>query len=111
MQALKGLKDDEAVLIMDPLLKRNRAAIEVAEKILKLASQCLAPTRATRPSMKDCAEKLWAIRREMKETMIWSSPSVSSSSSAAHSFMGRDSDRYALPRIEDNENSTELLSP
>ncbi|KAL1193147.1 Calmodulin-binding receptor-like cytoplasmic kinase 1 [Cardamine amara subsp. amara] len=109
--ALKGLKDDEAVLIMDPLLKRNRAAIEVAEKMLKLASQCLAPTRVTRPAMKDCAEKLWGIRREMKETMICSSPSVSSSSSAGHSFMARDSDRYALPRIEDNENTTELLSP
>lgn len=112
MQALRRLKDDEAVLIMDPFLKRNRATIEVAEKMLRLASECVAPTRATRPAMKDIAEKLWAIRREMKETMICSSASNSSScSSATHSFIGRDSDRYALPRIEDNENSIELVSP
>ncbi|EFH61929.1 hypothetical protein ARALYDRAFT_319178 [Arabidopsis lyrata subsp. lyrata] len=109
--ALRRLKDDEAVLIMDPFLKRNRAAIEVAEKMLRLASECLAPTRATRPAMKDIAEKLWAIRREMKETMICSSASNSSCSSTTHSFIGRDSDRFALPRIEDNENSIELLSP
>lgn len=112
MQALKRLKDDEAVLVMDPLLKRNRAVIEVAEKMLRLASECVAPTRATRPAMKGCAEKLWAIRREMKESMLCSSASVSSSSSATHSFVGRDLDRYALPRIiDDDENSTVLLSP
>lgn len=111
MQALKRLNGDEAVLVMDPLLKRNRAAIEVAEKMLRLASECVAPTRATRPAMKGCVEKLWAIRREMKETMLCSSASVSSSSSATRSFVGRDSDRYALRRIIDDENSTELLSP
>lgn len=111
MQALKRLKDDEVVLVMDPLLKRNRAAIEVAEKMLRLASECVAPTRGTRPAMKDCVEKLWGIRREMKETMLCSSASVSSSSSATHSFVGRDSDRFALPRIVDDENTTELVSP
>ncbi|XP_010454543.1 PREDICTED: calmodulin-binding receptor-like cytoplasmic kinase 1 [Camelina sativa] len=109
--ALRRLKEDEAVLIMDPFLKRNRAAIEVAEKMLRLASECLAPTRATRPAMKGIAEKLWDIRREMKETVLSSSASNSSCSSATHSFIDRDSDRYALPRIEDNENSIELLSP
>ncbi|XP_024012711.1 calmodulin-binding receptor-like cytoplasmic kinase 1 isoform X1 [Eutrema salsugineum] len=105
--ALRRLKNDEAVLVMDPLLKRNRAAIEVAEKMLRLASECVSQTRGTRPSMKECVEKLWAIRREMKETMICSSASVSSSSSATHSFVGRDSDRFALPRIIDDEKSTE----
>ncbi|CAH2069475.1 unnamed protein product [Thlaspi arvense] len=109
--ALRKLKDDEAVLVMDPLLKRNRAAIEVAEKMLKLASECVTQTRATRPGMKGCVEKLWGMRREMKETVICSSASVSSSSSATHSFVGRDSDRYVLPRIIDDENSTVLLSP
>ncbi|EOA12513.1 hypothetical protein CARUB_v10026336mg [Capsella rubella] len=109
--ALRRLNEDEAVLIMDPFLKRNRAAIEVAEKMLSLASECLAPTRATRPAMKVIAEKLWAIRREMKETVVSSSASNSSCSSATHSFIGRESDRYALPRIEDNENSIQLLSP
>ncbi|KAG2299837.1 hypothetical protein Bca52824_036309 [Brassica carinata] len=109
--ALSRLKDGETVLVMDPLLKRNRAAIEVAEKMLILARECVGPTRGTRPSMKECVEKLWGIRRDMKETILVSSPSVSSSSSATHSFVGRDSDRYALPKIIDDENSTVLLSP
>ncbi|XP_013716552.2 calmodulin-binding receptor-like cytoplasmic kinase 1 isoform X2 [Brassica napus] len=109
--ALSRLKDGETVLVMDPLLKRNRAAIEVAEKMLRLARECVGPTRGTRPAMKECVEKLWGIRRDMKETILVSSPSVSSSSSATHSFVGRDSDRYALPKIIDDENSTELLSP
>lgn len=111
MKALSRLKDGETVLVMDPLLKRNRAAIEVAEKMLRLARECVGPTRGTRPAMKECVEKLWGIRRDMKETILVSSPSVSSSSSATHSFAGRDSDRYALPKIIDDENSTELLSP
>uniref|UniRef100_A0A1J3IKX1 non-specific serine/threonine protein kinase n=1 Tax=Noccaea caerulescens TaxID=107243 RepID=A0A1J3IKX1_NOCCA len=105
--ALKRLNDEEVVLVMDPFVKRNRAAIEVAEKMLRLASECVAPTRGTRPSMKDCVEKLWGIRREKKETRLCSSASASSSSSATHSFVGRDSDRFALPRIVDDENTTQ----
>lgn len=67
MQALQRLKGGEVVLAMDPKLRRNPTALMVVEKVLKLARQCLAPTRQLRPSMKRCAEILWRIRKDYHE--------------------------------------------
>ncbi|CAA3008896.1 calmodulin-binding receptor-like cytoplasmic kinase 1 [Olea europaea subsp. europaea] len=78
--ALKRLKDGEAVVAMDPNLRRNGGSIQAVEKVLKLARQCLAPSRQSRPSMRICAEVLWGIRKELRE--------ISSLSSAASFHSG-----------------------
>lgn len=65
--AMQRLKGGEVVLAMDPKLRRNPASLMVIEKVLRLARQCLAPTRQSRPSMKRCAEILWRIRKDYHE--------------------------------------------
>ncbi|KAJ9565315.1 hypothetical protein OSB04_001281 [Centaurea solstitialis] len=65
--AMQRLKGGEVVLAMDPKLRRNPASMMVVEKVLRLARQCLAPTRQSRPSMKRCAEILWRIRKDYHE--------------------------------------------
>lgn len=80
VQALKRLKDGEAVVAMDPNLRRNGGSIQAVERVLKLARQCLAPSRQSRPSMRICAEVLWGIRKELRE--------ISSLSSAASFHSG-----------------------
>ncbi|KAL0457641.1 UNVERIFIED_CONTAM: Calmodulin-binding receptor-like cytoplasmic kinase [Sesamum latifolium] len=54
--ALQKLKDGEVVVAMDPGLRRSLASIQAVESVLKLACQCLSPSR---PSMRRCAEILW----------------------------------------------------
>lgn len=79
MQALQKLKEGEAVIAMDPRLRRTSASTVAMESILKLARRCLDPLRPSRPSMKDCSEKLWGIRKEYRDRLL------SSSCSALHS--------------------------
>lgn len=77
MQALKKLKDREVAVAMDPRLRRNPASNQAVEKVLKLARQCLAPSRQARPSMKRCVEVLWEIRKEFKDISIAHAASTS----------------------------------
>ncbi|XP_020216396.1 calmodulin-binding receptor-like cytoplasmic kinase 2 [Cajanus cajan] len=65
--AMQMLKQGESVIAMDPRLRRNPASNKAVEKVLKIAFQCLAPSRRSRPSMKSCAEVLWDIRKDFKE--------------------------------------------
>ncbi|XP_004294246.1 PREDICTED: calmodulin-binding receptor-like cytoplasmic kinase 2 [Fragaria vesca subsp. vesca] len=65
--AFQTLKRGEAVLVMDPRLRRNAASTMAMEKILRLAHECLAPLRQSRPSMKKCGEVLWGIRKEYRQ--------------------------------------------
>ncbi|KAI7729692.1 hypothetical protein M8C21_000980, partial [Ambrosia artemisiifolia] len=67
IDALQRLKGGEVVLAMDPKLRRNPASMMVIEKVLRLARQCVAPTKQYRPSMKKCAEILWKIRKDYHE--------------------------------------------
>lgn len=64
---MSKLKEGMPVLAMDPRLNRTPASIEVVKKVLELARKCTGPVRQSRPSMKECVEALWAIRKEMKE--------------------------------------------
>ncbi|GMP49174.1 hypothetical protein CsSME_00016238 [Camellia sinensis var. sinensis] len=65
--ALQRLKEGAAVVAMDPRLRRSPASLMVVEKILKLARHCLAPQRPSRPSMKQCCEVLWGIRKDFRD--------------------------------------------
>ncbi|KAI3733062.1 hypothetical protein L1987_64279 [Smallanthus sonchifolius] len=67
LQALQRLKGGEVVMAMDPKLKRNPASLMVVEKVLRLARKCVAPKRQSRPSMMQCAEILWRIRKDYHE--------------------------------------------
>ncbi|CAK9134390.1 unnamed protein product [Ilex paraguariensis] len=65
--AMKKFAHGDAILILDPKLERTAANSLALEKILELASQCLAPHRQNRPTMKKCAEILWSIRKDYRE--------------------------------------------
>ncbi|KAF9687839.1 hypothetical protein SADUNF_Sadunf02G0134900 [Salix dunnii] len=67
IQAIKKFAEGNAIVILDPKLERSAANNLALEKILELASQCLAPGRQSRPSMRKCAEILWSIRKDYKE--------------------------------------------
>ncbi|KAJ0817325.1 putative protein kinase RLK-Pelle-RLCK-IV family [Helianthus annuus] len=53
--------NDETMDLVDPQMKEAVDA-KIFKKMLNLAFQCAAPTRADRPDMKSVAERLWAIR-------------------------------------------------
>ncbi|CAH1426530.1 unnamed protein product [Lactuca virosa] len=53
----------EAMDLVDPQM-REAVDEEIFEKMLSLAFQCAAPTRADRPDMKTVGEQLWAIRMD-----------------------------------------------
>lgn len=63
---MQRLKEGDAIFVMDPLLRRSPGSTMTLEKVLKLARQCLAPSKQSRPSMKECCEVLWGIRKDLK---------------------------------------------
>ncbi|KAG5064076.1 hypothetical protein JHK85_005259 [Glycine max] len=65
--AMKMLKQGDAVFAMDPRLRRNSASIKAVKQVLKLALQCIAPSKQSRPPMKNCAEVLWDIRKSFRD--------------------------------------------
>lgn len=101
--AMQKLKAGDAVLTMDWQIRRSPASVTATEKILKLARQCLAPSRHSRPSMRKCAEVLWGIRKEFRE--IAASPLPSTSHHSAN-FPTRDvrDHRQTSFGIEDSDN-------
>lgn len=68
MQAMKKFSEGDATLTLDIRLERSAANIWATEQILGLALQCLAAHRHDRPAMKKCAETLWSIRKDYKES-------------------------------------------
>lgn len=71
------LKQGEAVIAMDPRLQRSSASNKAVQKVLNLAFQCLAPVKRLRPSMKNCAEVLWEIRKDYRDRVFSHPPPVS----------------------------------
>ncbi|GAB2285774.1 hypothetical protein Dimus_020211 [Dionaea muscipula] len=65
--AMQKLREGDVVVALDPRVRRTPASVTATEDILKLAYQCLLPTKQPRPSMKKCAEVLWTIRKEFKD--------------------------------------------
>ncbi|CAK9164249.1 unnamed protein product [Ilex paraguariensis] len=103
--AMQKLKGGDAILTMDPRLRRNPASVQAVENVLKLARHCLAPSRHSRPSMRKCAEVLWKIRKDFREKTL------SHAACASHhsvNVVERDArqDRKTLFGIEDSESYT-----
>lgn len=90
MQAMQKLKEGNAVFAMDPRLRRSPSSIMVMEKILKLAQECLASVRQSRPSMKKCAEVLWGIRKDFREQASSPAPAPAPTSHHSASYPHRD---------------------
>nr|XP_043623707.1 calmodulin-binding receptor-like cytoplasmic kinase 3 [Erigeron canadensis] len=59
--AFEKYNKGEAMDLLDPLMKES-VNEKIFKKMLNLAFQCAAPTRADRPDMKSVGEQLWAIR-------------------------------------------------
>ncbi|OAY62266.1 calmodulin-binding receptor-like cytoplasmic kinase 2 isoform X2 [Manihot esculenta] len=78
--AMEKFAEGDAISTLDPRLERTDITDLLLEKILKLASQCLAPRRQNRPGMKKCAEILWGIRKDCKELSASDFRSLSSNS-------------------------------
>ncbi|KAF5744537.1 calmodulin-binding receptor-like cytoplasmic kinase 1 [Tripterygium wilfordii] len=95
--AIQRLKEGDAIIAMDPRLRRNPASTMAMEKVLKLAQQCLATSRQSRPSMQKCAEVLWKIRRDLRERP------VPSHHSADFPVLDAKKNRYTLFGIEDGD--------
>lgn len=80
--AIQKLREGETVIAMDPRLQRSPESVRAVERVLKLAHQCLAPLRKSRPAMKECVEVLWDIRKDFREGSISSSPLTTTTHSA-----------------------------
>lgn len=74
---MQKLNEGEAVVAMDPRLRRTSASTRTTENMLKLARRCLDPSRPSRPSMKTIGEELWGIRKEYRDRLLSSSCSES----------------------------------
>lgn len=64
VQALQRCRAGEAVVAMDPRMRRSPASVAAVERALALAAQSVAAARDERPSMRRCSELLWTIRRD-----------------------------------------------
>ncbi|KAG8082585.1 hypothetical protein GUJ93_ZPchr0014g47336 [Zizania palustris] len=53
--------------ILDPMLTES-VNEDILNKTFDVAFQCVAPTRADRPEMKEVVERLWKIRRDYAKT-------------------------------------------
>ncbi|AQK61846.1 Receptor protein kinase TMK1 [Zea mays] len=62
--ALQKCRAGEAVVAMDPRMRRSPASVAAVERTLALAAQSVAAARDERPSMRRCSELLWTIRRD-----------------------------------------------
>lgn len=61
--AFKNFTDGNVMAILDPLLNESVDG-KIAMKMLSLAFECAAPTRADRPDMREVVEQLWEIRKQ-----------------------------------------------
>ncbi|KAF3334104.1 calmodulin-binding receptor-like cytoplasmic kinase 2 [Carex littledalei] len=65
--AIRKYKEGDVVIAMDAKLRRSPASVAAVDKMMKLADECMHPSRKSRPSMRKCAEDLWVIRRDFQQ--------------------------------------------
>ncbi|XP_057442306.1 calmodulin-binding receptor-like cytoplasmic kinase 2 [Lotus japonicus] len=98
--AMQMVRKGDVVFAMDPRLRRSPASIDAVKKVLKLASQCLASLRESRPSMKKCAEVLWGIRKSFRDEAI---PHPPLPSHLSENFPQREKNKHMSFGIEDDD--------
>ncbi|WOL20364.1 calmodulin-binding receptor-like cytoplasmic kinase 1 [Canna indica] len=97
--AIRRFEEGGAVTAMDPRLRRNPAAVGTVERMLELAERCLSEERRSRPSMKECAEVLWGIRRDYQSMLQRPLPSAAAANAEReerYSGSGRDKNKKAV---------------
>ncbi|XP_065877615.1 calmodulin-binding receptor-like cytoplasmic kinase 1 isoform X2 [Euphorbia lathyris] len=102
--AIQKLKEKEAIVAMDPMLRRSPSSNMVVDKVLELASRCLSSHRQSRPSMKECAEVLWKIRKDFKDITLSSSFASAPHQSANFPHRNAKKSREQTFGIQDGEN-------
>ncbi|TXG74254.1 hypothetical protein EZV62_002833 [Acer yangbiense] len=112
IDAIQKLKAGDAIIVMDPRLRRSPASTMAVEKVLKLAHRCLAPSRQSRPAMTNCAEVLWGIRKDVRERALSSSAAAASTShhSANYPIGNAQEKRRTSFGIHDGENYNKFIS-
>ena len=93
-QALRKCREGDAVVVMDPRMRRTSAAVAAVEKVMALAAECTAPERAARPAMRRCAEVLWSVRRDLQQEQQRAAAAAAAASAGARRRYGS---TYAPP--------------
>ncbi|XP_020533767.1 calmodulin-binding receptor-like cytoplasmic kinase 1 isoform X2 [Jatropha curcas] len=101
--AMQKLKEKEAILVMDPMLRRTPLSNIAMEKVLELAKRCVADIRPSRPSMKECGEVLWKIRKDLREKSLSSASASTSHQSANYPWRDAKKSREKTFGIEEGE--------
>ena len=91
-QALRKCREGDAVVVMDPRMRRTSAVVAAVEKVMALAAECTAPERAARPAMRRCAEVLWSVRRDLQQEQQRAAAAAASAGARR-----RDGSTYAPP--------------
>jgi hypothetical protein len=91
-QALRKCREGDAVVVMDPRMRRTSAVVAAVEKVMALAAECAAPERAARPAMRRCAEVLWSVRRDLQQEQ-------QRAAAASAGARGHDGSTYAPPSV------------
>jgi len=79
--AIKHFTEGNSSMVLDPKISQSPSINFALEKILKLASKCLCNTKQGRPTMKQCAQYLWTIRKDSKAMVSKDQNNVSGLSS------------------------------
>ncbi|PAN27539.1 hypothetical protein PAHAL_5G087900 [Panicum hallii] len=90
--ALRKCREGDAVVVMDPRMRRTSAVVAAVEKVMALAAECAAPERAARPAMRRCAEVLWSVRRDLQQEQ-------QRAAAASAGARGHDGSTYAPPSV------------
>ncbi|KAJ1286250.1 hypothetical protein BS78_03G338900 [Paspalum vaginatum] len=90
--ALRKCRKGDAVLVMDPRMRRSSGVVAAVEKVMALAAECTAPDRAARPGMRRCAELLWSVRRDLQQEL-------QRSASVSAGARQHDGSTYAPPSV------------
>ncbi|KAL6614153.1 hypothetical protein ACP70R_036423 [Stipagrostis hirtigluma subsp. patula] len=94
--ALRKCREGDAVVAMDPRMRRSSAVVAAVEKVMALAAECTAPDRAARPAMRRCAEVLWSVRRDFQHEQQRAAAAAAAASAGAGRF---DGSTYAPPSV------------
>ncbi|XP_062226322.1 calmodulin-binding receptor-like cytoplasmic kinase 2 isoform X2 [Phragmites australis] len=94
--ALRKCREGDAVVAMDPRMRRSSAAVAAVEKVMALAAECTAPDRAARPAMRRCAEVLWSVRRDFQHEQQRAAAAAAGAGAGARRH---DGSTYAPPSV------------